>query len=130
MAIQHYKACKMRDLNAAAAKVIGGEKVTPALLGQRLADEEHASGKPAPIRPVRDLSTMNAQMQALGLNYELGDTMMRTGQLGICLINAAPGDFVHFAYLCEKWKERVRPDESEKPDELGDEARDRMGLDK
>jgi hypothetical protein len=130
MAISHYKACKMRDLNAAAGKVLGGEKVTPALLGQRLADEEKTDGKPESMRPARDLSTMDGQMQALGLNYEFGDTLIRTGQLGICMINAAPGDFVHFAYLCEKWRERVRPDKAEKPDELGDEARDRMGLDK
>lgn len=127
MAVKHYKQRRFDEMQAAASKVLAGEPVSAALLGDRLgADDSQRTA-----RRVRDLKTFDADAAAkLGLNYELGDTLLRTGQMGMCLISAAPSDFVHFAYLCEKWTEKFKPDDAEKHDELGDEARERLGLDK
>lgn len=127
LAVKHYKERRFGEMQTAAKKVLDGEGVSAALLGQRLGDSDAQKA----ARRVRDLSTLDSDAATkLGLNYELGDTLLRNGQMGICLIGAAPSDFVHFAYLCDQWSEKYKPDESDKPDELGDEARERLGLDK
>lgn len=78
----------------------------------------------------RDFSDLNAAMSALGVNYELGDTLMRQGVLGLCLVSAVRGDFVHKDYLCGdrgpcRYDGKVK---IEGHDETAGEARERLGL--
>lgn len=71
-------------------------------------------------------------MKALGLNYDFGDRRIRAGVMGICLkgpCEEVPGTFVHAHVVCSRWTQRVKPDGSDKPDELMAEARANRGLD-
>jgi hypothetical protein len=125
MAVSHYKTLRARDLEQAASKVMADEGVSPALLGQRLGDADpHGSPKRRTGRNKRKRT--QDKFAALGLNYELGDQMINAGVLGICMIDAAEGDFVHQMYLCDRYKSRIKVDDADKPDELPEEARKRI----
>lgn len=39
--------------------------------------------------------------------YQMFDVMAQSGQIGICMANGVMTDFVHHAYLCEKWTGRA-----------------------
>lgn len=129
MAIQHYKIKRNEELNAQAKQIFErGGPVPVGLTGQRLGDMEH-SHKVGADATTRDFRGLDARMQALGINYEFGDTLMRNGQLGLCLISASPGDFVHKDYFCgAKYDPKVKVDDAHKHDETAEEARDRLGL--
>jgi hypothetical protein len=144
-ALKRYKELRFRDMQSAAGKILAGESVSPAMLGRRLADDERPATKRQRLAdtvlkashagqiPTRDFGDLSDLMQRLGLNYELGDTLMRQGRLGLCLKGKRPqsmggpeGDFVEDRFLCDRWNARVRPDGAEIPDELPGEARDRV----
>lgn len=137
LAIQHYKAKRMADLQRHAADIF--ERGAPALpvgvTGKRLGDDDPHSPKIGGSRTQRegDFSDLDAHMQALGLNYEYGDKLMREKLLGICMVGAAPGDFVHKDYLCGdqgpcRYVARVIVEDAHKHDETAGEARERLGL--
>lgn len=130
MAKSHYSTLRQRDLEAGAAKILANEAVSPALRGERVGDSDpHTSPRRRTGRNKR--RGKRDPFQALGLNYQLGDQMIDAGVLGICMINAAPGDFVHQMYLCDRYKSRIKVDGADKPDELPEEARERIyGSDK
>lgn len=120
LAIQHYKTRRHAELDAIAAKVLSGGPVSAAVRGQRIGGTD---------RQTRDFGDLDERMKALGLNYEMGDTMMRQGVMGMCLVAAAQGDFVHKDYFCgTKYDPKVKVEGSEQHDETGDEARNRLGL--
>lgn len=125
MAKSHYKMLRTRDMEAAAAKVLANEGVSPAMLGQRLSDQDPDS-RSKKSNPGQDKFAVQDRFDALGLNYDLGDRLIQSGQLGICMVDAAEGDFVHFAYLCDRYKSRIKVDGAEKADELSEEARERI----
>ncbi len=107
-------------MDAVAARVLEGGPVSAASLGQRVGGTD---------RQTRNFGDVDARMKALGLNYDLGDTLMREGALGLCLISAADGDFTHRDYFCgDRYDSKVKVDGSESHDETGDEARDRLGI--
>lgn len=39
--------------------------------------------------------------------WRMFDVMMNSGQIGLCLVNGTKSDFVHHAYLCERWTGRA-----------------------
>lgn len=131
MAKNHYETLRARDLEAGAAKILANEAVSPAMRGQRLGDDDpHSAPKRRTGRNKRRGKTSDP-FQALGLNYQMGDQLMNAGVLGICMVNAAEGDFVHQLYLCDRYKSRIKVDDADKPDELPEEARERIyGSDK
>jgi hypothetical protein len=126
LAIQHYKAKRFEELKARADKIIS-ENPTPAALRAVQLASASVGGKD---RQTRNFDDLNHLMQALGVNYELGDTMMRQGLLGMCMVSAAPGDFVHKDYLCgDKGPSRYKSNiKIEGKDETAGEARSRLGL--
>lgn len=120
-ALKRYKELKFRDLSKHAASIMAGETAPPAVMGHRLGDDEHVQ------KPSKSVD-MNDMFRSLGLNYDLGDNLIRTGQIGICLKGAVEGDFVHYAALCDQWTGRVKP--ADGPDELSEAAKARLGYDK
>ncbi len=130
LAIQHYKTKRHAELNAIAAQVLEGKPVSAAARGQRIgADDVHSPTVGGAAIQTRDFSDIDDRMKALGLNYEMGDTLMREGALGLCLVHAAKGDFCHKDYFCgTRYDPKVKVEGSEKHDETADEARDRLGI--
>ena len=114
LATQAYKASRFRDLQVKAKEIIEREGYLPNL------------PPPGAPRKINRLGDADPHMAKFGENYDLGDQMVRKGMLGLCLVHAAVGDFVHMNYLCDQWQERVKPDGAEKSDELPEEARDRI----
>ena len=70
-----------------------------------------------------------ATMDALGLNYELGDQYINAGVLGTCVRGTHTSTFIHAMFLCTQWTEKYRPDGSEQHDELPAEARANRDMD-
>jgi hypothetical protein len=130
LAIQHYKIKRHAELDALVARVFEGGPVSAASRGMRLgANDIHSHHVGGADRQTRDFGDIDERMKALGLNYEMGDTLMRQSVLGLCLVSASGGDFVHKNYFCgTKYDPEVKVDDSKTYDETGDEARDRLGL--
>lgn len=136
LAIQHYKVKRFAELQARALHIFSnGGPVPVGLTGQRLGDDDIHSPKVGGKRSVNlGFEDMDRYQRMLGLNYELGDTLMRNGQMGMCRVAASPGDFTQLGYLCGdqgpcRYEASVVVDGAEKPDETAGEARSRLGLD-
>jgi hypothetical protein len=117
-----YEDYRRRDFLDAAARTVaaeGNRKIT-----KEIAARVGPVGAPKAIRRLGD----HDSGAKLGLNMAYGDALILGNMLGICHIEAAPGDFVHAHYLCGRWTQKYRPDGAEKPDELPEEARERLGL--
>lgn len=111
-AIAHYKQKRFADIQYVAKEVLANDGKTT----RRARDAQIAR-----------LGDDDSNMAQLGSNYEMGDSMIRQGMLGICTANNAEGDFVHAYYLCDKWQQRVKPDGDDGfHDELPEDARKRV----
>lgn len=127
LAIQHYKAKRFAELTARAKKIIEASS-DPRIAKLVNTLSTKVRGKDV---QTRDFTDLDQAMQTLGVNYELGDTLMRQGVIGLCRISALPGDFIHKNAFCgTKYEAKVKVEGSETPDETGDEARARLGLEK
>lgn len=127
IAIKRYKELRFRDMQRHAAEVLERDGVSPKRIRKMLENvQRHKPGTPAPHRIQRQGDV--DPHSKLAENYTLGDNLIRQGLLGICLQDCADGDFVHAHYLCDRWTEKYRPDGAEKPDELPEDARARLGL--
>jgi hypothetical protein len=126
LATRHYKTRRFNDMQAEAARVLeqGGmpkARITAALEAMPGIDAE-----------INNVTLSEHNQRRIGQNYEYGDSLIREGMLGLCLVGKSPGDFCHAHYLCAGWDARVRPDGALEgnTDELPAEARERLGLDK
>jgi hypothetical protein len=126
LALQHYKAKRFQEMQGAAAKILAGEGVSPAMLGQRLGDSDPDTPKGGMgVKKVK----VDAAMDKLGLNYDMGDQMIRQGRIGLCMKHKAAGDFVEYLYCCPHWTARVKPDDVRSDDKLAEEAKSDLGYD-
>lgn len=129
-AIKHYKMLRHRDLDQAAAKILEGGQAPAGLSGKRLSDADPHTQRQFKDMAAPNMNDLDMRMRLLGLNYSMGDNLMRQGQLGICRAGKTAGDFVKFNYLCASWTGRLIPDGADEGDELSEEAKDRLGYDK
>jgi hypothetical protein len=128
MAVQHYKAKRHAEITAKAKEIFErGGPLTGPLVG-RLGDADPHS-MPRRRAVSSDFGDIDSRMQALGLNYEFGDQLMREGKLGLCMIGATDADFVQSTYFCgNKYDPKVVVDGAAKHDETPEEARERLGM--
>jgi len=149
-AIQHYKAKRFADLQRDSHKILertrlGDQDGSQLQVAKNAAKLQREGWTPAQAERIaveasqalsgtrsqtRDFSDLDETMRALGVNYDHGDKLMRAGLLGICGVDAAPGDFVHKDFFCgTRYNASVVVDEAHKHDETPEEARNRLGLD-
>ena len=124
-AIKLYKEKRYADLERAAASILTGAPTSAAVRGERLGAENVLRQKRTAAS--MSLNEFEAYGKRMGLQYQIGDNMIRQKVLGICSINATPDDFVHRDYFCDRYKSTIV---IEGKDELPEEAKDRLGYNK
>jgi len=128
LAIQHYKAKRHQELDQQAQRIFaaGPPKNLKRHPSRAAVNTVLTGGR---NQAVNNLGDIQERLQALGLNYSKGDEFMRLGLMGICLVSAVDGDFVHKDGFCgTKYDARVKVDGDDQADETGNEARDRLGI--
>jgi len=149
-AIQHYKIKRFKDLEMEAERILArkrlgdddGSQLQVARNAGRLQQEgwtpaqaeriavEAARAVGGARSQTRNFADLNTAIKALGMNLDFGDQLMQAGKLGICTVDAAPGDFVVKDFFCgTRYKASVVVDGAHKHDETPEEARNRLGLD-
>lgn len=112
---QHYDVKRLQELQHKAREILERDgKLPDSLLRGEL---------PGPERIGAD----DDAFDHFAKNFQMGDSYMQAGMMGICQKSQVGTDFVHAMYLCEKWEQKFKPDDAEAGDETSEEAKDRMG---